>query len=110
TGKVIIDSSISAREACHEIGTIPPGKTIVVEDEAAKAVVLAELQAQERLAAKEIRVLVRPGGVSRIYDDIRAHANASRRDLYIVLDGDQKPKADPQWGKLPRGLADLQRL
>lgn len=108
-GRFQVDESISAREALHEIITIPPGTTILVEDERARRIVELELKNQNALV--NVRVLVRSGGTSRIYADIRAHANAQRDDLFVVFDGDQKPNsAIPAAGKLPQGPSELTKI
>lgn len=108
-GRFQVDGSISAAEALHEITTIPPGRTILVEDERARRIVELELKNQQALV--NTRVLVRSGGTSRIYADIRAHANAQRADLSVVFDGDQKPTSEiPPSGKLPQGAAELTQL
>jgi predicted ATPase len=111
SGRVIVDATMTAREALHEFADVPPGRTILVEDERAKAVVLTELRVQCEGAEGEFCVRVRAGGTSRIYRDIKAHANAEASGLFVVLDGDQKPARDiPPKGKLPNGKAELEVL
>ncbi len=111
SGKIVIYSSTTVREALHEIMTIPAGKTILVEDERAKTIVLTELKIQSQHALNEFRVLVRPGGTARIYDDIRAFATAQRSDVFVVFDGDHKPQVPiPTSGQLPRGFTELKQL
>ncbi|HEY5958657.1 MAG TPA: hypothetical protein VIV60_18985 [Polyangiaceae bacterium] len=110
-GQIAVDETISPREALHEIMTLPPGKTVLVEDARVRAILVAELKLQSPLATKEAHVVVRNGGTSRIYADIRAHASARNDDLFVVFDGDQLPKKSiPEQEMLPQGLASLRRL
>lgn len=110
-GKIEINDRMTAAEALHEVGDIPSGRTILVEDERTRDIVLAELQLQSAQAAAEFKVVVRGGGVSRIYQDIRAHSSSERVDLFVVFDGDQKPsQAIPAEGELPWGLPALKSL
>jgi len=108
---VIIKTDISADEALHEIGTLPAGKTILVEDERAKHIIVSALKKESSLALKEFQVLVREGGTSRIYRDIQAYANSNRKDLFVIFDGDHKPKDRiPDDGALPQGKGELEQL
>lgn len=110
-GRICVSTSHSAAEALHEIGTLPSGKTILVEDERAKAIVLASLEKASHQASKEFRVVVREGGTSRIFRDIQAHANSGRVDVFVVFDGDHRPSSDvPDAGMLPQGEAELKEL
>ena len=110
-GTVKVRTDLSADEALHEIGTLPAGKTILVEDERAKHIVVSALKLMSSHASKEFQVLVRPGGTSRIYRDIQAHANAERKDVFVIFDGDHKPNQDiPEDGALPQGRDALDNL
>ncbi|MEN9579422.1 MAG: hypothetical protein RJA70_2431 [Pseudomonadota bacterium] len=114
-GKIRISENISVREALHDIADLPHGTTILVEDERAKAIVMAELKHQSPTALAEYRVVVRGAGTSRIYRDIRAHAVAGQADLIVVFDGDQHPAEPiPSDNDIPTGLlarlALIQRL
>lgn len=64
---VSINTDLSADEAFHEIGSFPAGKTIIVEDERAKAIVVAALESESKQAFKEFNVIVRKGGAPRKY-------------------------------------------
>jgi hypothetical protein len=110
-GRVRISTSHSAAEALHEIGTLPAGKTILVEDERAKAIVLASLKKASPQAGHELRVVVREGGTSRIFRDIQAHADSGRVDVFVVFDGDHCPSGGiPSKGTLPQGTSELREL
>jgi len=110
-GAVEIRTDLLADEALHEIGTLPAGKTILVEDERAKHVIVSALKLVSSHALKEFQVLVREGGTSRIYRDIQAHANSERKDVFVIFDGDHKPNQDiPKDGVLPQGRDDLSNL
>ncbi|MEQ9406420.1 MAG: AAA family ATPase [Fuerstiella sp.] len=109
--KVSISTSHSPREALHEIGTATTGKTVIVEDERAKHIVISELNYSSPKAASEVRVVVRDGGTSRIFRDIQAYANADRRNIFVVLDGDHRPEVEvPADADLPQGIVGLKKL
>ncbi len=91
-GTVSIRTNVPASEALHEIETTPAGKIIFVEDERAKCIILYALKLTSDYASKEFQVIVRPGGVAKIYLDIRAYINSDKKDISIIFDGDQKPK------------------
>jgi predicted ATPase len=61
---VAIRTDLSADEALHEIGTLPAGKTILVEDERAKHIIESVLKLGPDHLLKDLNVLVRRGGVS----------------------------------------------
>jgi predicted ATPase len=110
-GSVTVRTDLSADEALHEIGTLPPGKTILVEDERAKHIVVSALKLVSSHALSEFKVLVREGGTSRIYRDIQAYANSDRKDVFVLFDGDNKPQEPiPEDGALPQGKNDLEKL
>jgi predicted ATPase len=110
-GTVTVRTDLSADEALHEIGTLPSGKTILVEDERAKHIVVSVLKLLSSQTLSEFQVLVREGGASRIYRDILAFANSGRNDVFVVFDGDNKPKETiPEDGALPQGKDDLNKL
>jgi ABC-type multidrug transport system ATPase subunit len=110
-GTVTINTDLSADEALHEISTIPAGKTILVEDERAKHIVNSALTLESAHAAKDFNVLVREGGVSRIYPDIQAYANSKRNDIFIIFDGDQRPTLPiPTDAELPQDEKELKSL
>jgi predicted ATPase len=110
-GSVAIRTDLSADEALHEISTLPHGKTILVEDERAKHIVVTALQIISTHALSEFKVLVREGGTGRIYHDIQSYANCERKDIFVIFDGDHKPqKAIPGDGELPQGKSDLRNL
>jgi predicted ATP-dependent endonuclease of OLD family len=110
-GTVTITTDISADEALHEISTFPAGKTILVEDERAKHIVITALKEESNFAFKEFKVEVRKGGTSRIYLDIQAYVNSGIKDLFVIFDGDHKPKDPiPNDGALPQGEEELQTL
>jgi predicted ATPase len=108
---VSILTNVSASEALHEIETIPAGKTIIVEDERAKRIVLSALKLTSGYASKEFQVIVRPGGVPKIYPDIRAYVNSDRKDISIIFDGDQKPRLPyPKDSELLQDKDELEKL
>ena len=110
-GPVTVRTDLSADEALHEIGTLPAGKTILVEDERAKHIVVSALGLASSYALKEFQVLVRKGGTSQIYLDIQAYANSPRKDVFVIFDGDHRPEEHiPEDGALPQGKNDLDRL
>lgn len=110
-GVIDISTTYSAAEALHEIGSFPHGKTILVEDDRAQRIVLDALSHSSSKAKNEIHVLVRPGGTSRIFKDIQAHARIKRKNVFIFLDGDHKPeKPIPKKSELPQGKSQLDRL
>lgn len=110
-GTVTVRTDLSADEALHEIDTIPAGKTILVEDERAKHIVISALKLASSHALKDFQVLVRKGGTSQIYLDIQAYANSERKDVFVIFDGDHKPTDDiPEDGALPQGERDLDKL
>jgi hypothetical protein len=110
-GSVTVRTDLSADEALHEIGTLPPGKTILVEDERAKHIVVSALKLASSHALSEFKVLVREGGTSRIYRDIQSYANGERKDVFVIFDGDHEPKKPiPKDGELPQGGIDLKKL
>ncbi len=108
---ISIQTNLSTDEAFHEIGTLPPGKIILVEDERAEAIVSAALEIESSQAAKEFLVKVRSGGTSKMYRDMQAYANSGKKDVFFILDGDQTPaELIPVDGELPQGGDDLERL
>jgi energy-coupling factor transporter ATP-binding protein EcfA2 len=110
-GTVTVRTDLSADEALHEIDTLPAGKTILVEDERAKHIVVSALKLASSHALKDFQVLVRKGGTSQIYLDIQAYANSERKDVFVIFDGDHKPTDDiPEDGALPQGESDLDKL
>lgn len=110
-GRINISTDYSATEALHEIGTFPYGKTIIVEDERAKKIVVESLKQASLQAAQEFRVQVRAGGTSRIFDDIRAFVNLKRNDVFVILDGDHRPNFTiPIRDNLPQGKTQLNSL
>ncbi len=110
-GTVTVRTDLSADEALHEIDTLPAGKTILVEDERAKYVVISALKLASSHALKDFQVLVRKGGTSQIYLDIQAYANSERKDVFVIFDGDHKPQVNiPEDGALPQGENDLDKL
>ncbi|NJN92429.1 MAG: AAA family ATPase [Leptolyngbyaceae cyanobacterium SL_5_14] len=110
-GTVTVRTDLSADEALHEIDTLPAGKTILVEDERAKHIVISALKLASSHASKDFQVLVRKGGTSQIYLDIQAYANSERKDVFVIFDGDHKPTENiPQDGALPQGESDLDKL
>lgn len=110
-GTVSIRIDLSADEALYEIGTLPAGKTILVEDERAKLIVVSALKLASSHALREFQVLVREGGTSRIYRDIQTFANSERKDIFIIFDGDHKPdQAIPKDEVLPQGKDALKIL
>jgi predicted ATPase len=111
SGRVSISDKYTAREALHEVASLPPGRTVLVEDERAKTLVLARLRAASAGAGSAIRVEVRSGGTSRIFSDVQGFVSAGRRDLFIVLDGDHRPRLQlPSSGQTPQGLTEIVRL
>lgn len=110
--RIEVDDRMTAAEALHEMSDLPRGKTILVEDERTRDVVLASLKVQSTMASDEFNVLVRPGGVGQIYRDIAAYCIGSRGgNLFVVFDGDQSPsKPVPDDRSLPQGLGDLKEL
>jgi energy-coupling factor transporter ATP-binding protein EcfA2 len=110
-GTVTVRTDLTVDEALHEIDTLPAGKTILVEDERARHVVVSALRLASEHPVKEFEVLVRKGGTSRIYHDIQAYANSERKDIFVIFDGDHKPNVQiPEDGKLPQGESDLRKL
>jgi len=108
---VTVRTDLSADEALHEISDLPAGKTILVEDERAKHIVVSALKLESSHSLKEFQVSVRKGGVSRLYSDIRAFANSEEKDVFVVFDGDNKPeKPPPEDGVLPQGISELDSL
>lgn len=110
-GFVAVRTDLSANEALHEIVTLPPGKTILVEDERAKQIVVSALKQMSSHASKEFHVSIREGGTSRIYRDIQAYANSGRKDVFVLFDGDHEfEKPIPKDGELPQGESELKKL
>lgn len=110
-GNVSIETNLSAQEAFHEIGTFPAGKTILVEDERAKSIVLEVLKLHSAQASQEFEVVVQKGGTGKIYRDIKAFANSGRTELIILFDGDHTPDVKiPEDGSLPQGEEQLKKL
>lgn len=110
---IAIYTNLSTNEALHEIGTLPSGKTILVEDDRAKAVVSAilELEIEASQALREFEVIVRSGGTSKIYRDIQAHANSGKQNIFVILDGDHIPEISiPPDDELPQGKKALEKL
>ena len=108
---ISIQINLSTDEAFHEIGTLPPGKIILVEDERAKVIVSAALETKSSQAAKEFLVKVRSGGTPKMYRDMQAYANSGKKDVFFILDGDHTPKElIPVDGELPQGRNDLEKL
>lgn len=109
--RISISEAYTAKEALHEIADLPPGKTVLVEDERAKTLVLARLRAASAAASSAIRVEVRPGGTSRIFSDILGYVAAGRSDLFVVMDGDHAPNIQlPKREQLPQGLTEIESI
>jgi len=110
-GSIDIVSGLTAKEALHDVASLPRERTILVEDDRAKAIVLAALESDPGHLNREYEVRVRGGGASAILQDIAAHGAANSRHLLIVLDGDQRPSTSvPEESGLPRGLPALSKL
>ncbi|MEZ5443867.1 MAG: AAA family ATPase [Lysobacterales bacterium] len=110
-GKVQIFETLSAREALHAISSSQHGKVIFVEDDRAKHVILSALEKVSPLARKEIRVIVREGGTSRIFEDLRSEASSGQGERFFVLDGDHRNTFPaPAAGEIPGGRKELERL
>lgn len=110
-GRIRVVTTYTAREALHEIDSLPPGRVAIVEDERAKHLLLSGMDRASLQAKNEIQVLVREGGTSRIFRDIQAYVNSGKDDLFVMLDGDHRPsEAIPLDGALPQGMEDLSRL
>jgi len=90
-GNVSIENHLSAKEALHEIGTFPPGKTILVEDLRSKMVISEALKIMSDRISQEFNVVVQHGGTAKIYRDIRAFALSGSKEVFILLDGDHMP-------------------
>ena len=111
SGRVRIDENTSATEALHAIKAAQHGRSILVEDKRAAAIVLAALKKSSEHAADEFQVVVRDGGTSRIFRDIQAHANGGRDDFFVVFDGDHRPaEAVPDVDDLPSSVSKLDKL
>lgn len=111
SGKVEIVSGLTAKEALHDVAMLPRERTLLVEDERAKTIVLGAFDKDPGNLEREYSVRVRRGGASVILRDIAAHGSANARHLLVVLDGDQRPSTPiPEHDKLPRGLSALSKL
>ncbi len=110
--RVGVSATHTAREALHEVADLLPGGVVLVEDERAKLMVIAAMGAWAPSGAPHaVHVLVRPGGVNRIYADIQAYAAAKSHQTLIVLDGDQRPSiALPTQSALPQGKSELEKI
>jgi hypothetical protein len=110
-GRIRIVGGLPVQEALHDVADLPYDRTILVEDERAKHIVLAALNEDTGNLKKEFRVTVRRGGVSNILSDIRAYVASGHDNVLMVLDGDQRPgkelTAESEW---PRGCAGLDHL
>jgi energy-coupling factor transporter ATP-binding protein EcfA2 len=110
-GSVAVRTDLSANEALHEIGTLSAGKTILVEDERAKHIILSALKLLPTQASSELEIIVREGGTSRIYRDIQAYANSERRNVFVIFDGDHNPnEIIPKDEELPQGEDALNKM
>ena len=110
-GSITIRTDLSVDEAMHEIVHLSPGKTILVEDERARLIIFNTLKIVSDHAAKEFKVVVRKGGTSRIYSDIRSYVNSEVIALCVIFDGDNRPKIEfPSDGELPQGEKQLHAL
>ena len=110
-GSVQVRTDLSANEALHEIGTLSAGKTILVEDERAKHIILSALKLLPPQASSELEVIVREGGTSRIYRDIQAYANSERKNVFVIFDGDHNPhEIIPEDEELPQGEDALNKM
>ncbi|NQV26042.1 MAG: AAA family ATPase [Rhodopirellula sp.] len=106
-----VSTSMSASEAFHEIGSMESEKTLIVEDVRAKRIVLSTLKSVSPNSLKDIRVVVRDGGASRILRDIQAHATAGRSSIFVMFDGDYRPAIEvPDEDALPQGRHALDQL
>lgn len=110
-GTVTVKTDLSANEALHEISTLSAGRTILVEDERAKHIIVSAFKLSADLALRDFQVLVREGGTARIYRDIQGYANSKSKDVFVVFDGDHRPDMTiPEDGALPQGESDLKQL
>ncbi len=110
-GRVTVSESYTAREALHEVANLPPGRTVLVEDDRAKTLVLGRLLAAGGGAGKEIRVEVRRGGTARIFSDIQGYVSSGRKDLFILLDGDHRPTQSlPSKTQAPQGMKEIEKI
>jgi predicted ATPase len=107
-GSVSIENGLSAKEALHEIGIFPPGKTILVEDKRARTIILEVLKIISARTSQDFNVVVQEGGTSKIYRDIRAFSNSEIREIFIIFDGDHNPNRPiPEYSSLPQGEVEL---
>ena len=109
-GRIMVVEGLPVQEALHDVADLPHDRTILVEDERAKHIVLAALKDAGNLK-QEFQVTVRRGGLSSILSDIKAYAASGQNNVLMVLDGDQRPaKQLPEESEWPRGCAGLDRL
>jgi hypothetical protein len=110
-GKIEIVEGMSATEAIHDTADLPRGKTILVEDERAKSIVLAAFRGAQGNLQDEFDVRVCSGGASTILADIKVLCATGRHDVLVILDGDQRPSGElPGPDLWPSGLAQLKNL
>ena len=110
-GRVTVSESFTAREALHEVANLPPGRTVLVEDDRAKILVLGRLLAASGGAGNAIRVEVRRGGTSRIFSEVQGYVSSRRNDLFVLLDGDHRPiRPLPEKAQTPQGKPEIARV
>tara|TARA_R110002073_G_scaffold320759_2_gene496378 strand:+ start:56915 stop:58615 length:1701 start_codon:yes stop_codon:yes gene_type:complete len=108
-GLVDVSSNMLPEEALHEIATVEPGKTVLVEDERAATVVRSMLQKLSKHAADEMKVIARRGGTSRLYGDLLSYSYGQQNRVIVLMDGDHKP-VSPFPKELPHTEAGLDLL
>ncbi len=111
SGQVLIRDDYTPKEALNEIGHLPRGKTVFVEDARARDTLEAAFRKYARQALEEVHVIVRPGGASGMWRAIQAYADGVNWDVWVLFDGDQRFSSDvPAPKYIPRDLLEMTKL
>lgn len=93
SGRVrIVTQSSSAEQAFSRIGSDYRARTILVEDELAKAVVLRACRTRGDDFLKSISVVAIPGGADALVRRVVAVQAPLDADCVVLFDGDQRPR------------------
>lgn len=97
SGKVRLRSqSSSPLSAFVNLGHRVGNRTIIVEDDLAKALVEQGIERSDKLSLKSYEVLVEPGGCEVMKDDVVSFSKHNDTAAVVVFDGDQRPLLESQ--------------
>lgn len=106
-GQFRIINNVNVNDAFVQLGhTISNKKRIIVEDDAAKALVDYALKTLGTEYTETIEVQFYPGGETSIFKDLVVHARHEDNNIYVIFDGDIKKGDWPKEDTIPKSQLD----